>query len=158
MAFTSAPLPVHDAIVDKQGRPTQVFIDVYTDLTKDVDASPARLGTAVNKTGQTAALGVTPFNVGTLAGGLYRVSTNLRITQQATTSGSVGVNITCTKNGQTFTVTGATLGNTNGASRSDAVLVSIDGATPISYSTAYASVGAQPLKYDLDLVLEQVQA
>lgn len=158
MAFRSAALPINDAIVDDAGRPTRVFIDVYTALTQDVDDAPARLGTSVGQTAQTAAIGVTPFTVGTLAGGLYRVSANLRITQQATTSGSVGVNLTFTKDGQTFTVTGTTLGNTLGASRGDTWLVHIDGATPISYSTAYASVGGTPMEYDLDLVLEQVDA
>lgn len=158
MAFTTAPFPTKDAIVDRLGRATGPFIDWVTSLVGDVDSSPARL-VAVELPGQTAAIGTTPFNTGSLAEGLYRVSWTIRPTTPATTSSSLTVTIGYTRGAASCTVSGPALtSNAVNAPQSGSVLIHIDAASPVTYAVAYASVGATSLVYEVDFVLEQVDA
>jgi hypothetical protein len=125
-------------------------------LTDRVDSGGRRL-TVVGLTDQAAAIGTTAIPVGSLAGGLYRVSGYLRVTQAATTSSSVALTLQWTDGGVGCTAVGtAVTGNTTAATQSVSVLLKVDQASPISYSTSYASVGATVMKYGIDLVLEVV--
>ena len=56
-------------------------------------------------------------------------------------------------------LSGAALtGNTADTVQSETWLLSIDASTPVTYSTAYSSTGAQAMAYQLWLVVEQVDA
>jgi hypothetical protein len=129
-----------------------------TALTGDVDASPARIVTKT-VTAQVASIAATPFAVGALSPGLYRVEWRARITQAASVSSSLAVTfswvdgaVSCSK---TFP---ALTGNTTATADGDSVLIRIDQASPVSYSTTYASVGGTVMKYAADFVLTQVDA
>lgn len=158
MAFTTAPAPVHDPIADRAGRITKAWIDWFSQLTLDVDAAPARVKT-VTLTGQGASIGTTSIPAGSLAAGLYRVSWRARITQAATVSSSLTVTVGHTESSLSLTQSGAAMtGNTTTTVQSGDVLVRIDGASPVTYSTTYASAGATAMQYRLDVVLESVEA
>jgi hypothetical protein len=159
LSFNSAPFPVSDAIV-KEGswRPTKPFIEWVTALTSDVDASSARIVTKT-VTGQAASIASTPFAVGALSPGLYRVEFYARITQAASTSSSLSVTFSWVDGGiacsKTFT---ALTGNTTATADGDGLLIRVDQASPVSYSATYASVGGTVMKYRADFVLTQVDA
>jgi hypothetical protein len=158
MAFTTAPFPAQDAIVDRDRRPTRVFLDWTTALAGDVDASAARIST-VEVEDQSASIGATAIPVGALAAGYYRVTTFARIVRAATTSSSLIVAVQFTDAAVTCTHTGAAVtGNTTGTVQSLSWLVRIDQGTPVTYTTTYASVGGTSMQYDLAIIVEQVQA
>lgn len=158
MSFVSAPLNPKEDVVDARRKPTATFLEWTTALLADVDASPARLHT-VSVTGQNAAIGTTTIPTAALAAGLYRVSTYARILQAATTSSSLTVSIGFTESAINLSMSGAAMtGNTTGTVQSNVWLIRIDAASPITFSTAYASSGATVMIYRLDVVLEQVDA
>lgn len=159
MSFASAPFPVSDAIA-KEGslRPTKPFIEWVTALTGDVDASPARVVTKT-VTAQAASIASTPFAVGALSPGLYRIEFYARITQAASTSSSLTVTFSWVDGGISCSKTFAALtGNTTATVDGDGRLIRIDQASPVSYSTTYASVGGTVMQYRADFVLTQVDA
>lgn len=158
MPFTSAPLNVHEPMVDRQGRPSKTFIDWITALQTDVDQAPARLHRK-SLANQSASIGATALETQSLSAGLYRVSVYARVVTPATTSSSLIPTITftdetiaCSQSGDAMTSNSVT------APKSWTFLVRIDAASPISYSTTYASVGATAMVYDLEIVVEQVSA
>jgi hypothetical protein len=160
MAFQSAPFPTTDALVNraKGDIATKALIDWVTALVEDVDASPVRFS-PVQLTTQGASIGTTALPLGTLAEGLYRVTTYARITRAATTSSSLTVTISWTESAVALSLSGSAMtGNTTGTVQSTSYLVRIDQATPISYATTYASVGGTSMQYRLDVVVEQVYA
>jgi hypothetical protein len=159
MPFRSAPFPANDPVINlRTGKVLKVFMDWVSALVEDVDASPARLA-PVELTQQGAAIGTTAVPTGVLSAGLYRVSWRARITRPATTSSSLTVRIHTTESAVSVSESGAAItGNAVGTVASGSMLVRIDHATPISYSTTYASVGATSMQYRLDVVVEQVYA
>jgi hypothetical protein len=159
MPFTTAPFPTKDPLVNPNRKfvATQELIDWATNLAGDVDASPARLKT-VPLTQQSASIGTTTIPTGALGGGLYRVSWYARITTPGSVSSSLTITIGWTE-GVTLSASGAAMtGNTTGTVQSGSMLIRIDGSSPITYSTVYASAGATAMQYRLDVVLEQVEA
>lgn len=159
MAFTTAPFPADDPLVDRKTlTATQVFIDWVTALTTDVDASAARL-TSVTAETQSASIATTPFALGALASGLYRVTYFARITQAATTSSSLTPTVSFTHGGVSCSFSGTAMtGNTTSTVGTGSFLLSIDASSPVSYSTTYASVGGTVMKYLITFVVEQVEA
>jgi hypothetical protein len=159
MAFASAPFPAKDPIAQpRTGLVTDPWIEWLTALIGDVDASPARLQT-VTLTLQGASIGTTSIPFGALDTGLYRVSYYARITRAATTSSSLTVTLGWTEGGISLTSAGAAMtGNTTGTVQSGTLLIRIDAASPVSYATTYASVGATSMQYRLDVLLEQLDA
>ena len=124
----------------------------------EIDEKTARKAKA-NLSGQTASVGTTPFPLGSIAPGIWRISYTARITTPATTSSSLTVTITWTDGGVTMTQTGAAItGNTTATGQSGSVVIRVDASTPISYSTTYASVGGMPMAHALDLVCELLAA
>jgi hypothetical protein len=104
--------------------------------------------------GQSAAIPLTPIPMGTLADGLYRVSLYARITTAASVSSSLTPTLTWTDGGVPQTGSGAPLtGNTTATSGGFVVLIHSDANAPISYSTAYTSVGTT-MTYRLDIIVE----
>jgi len=161
MAYTTATLNTHEAMVDAKRRPSKTFIDWMTQLVADVDAAPARLQTA-SVSGQHASIGTTAIQTGSLATGLYRVTWYARVTTPATTgaaTSSLTVTLGWTDGGVTCTYSGAAMtGNTTGTVQSQTQMVNVAAASPITYATTYASNTAGQMVYKLTLVLEQVNA
>jgi len=125
------------------------------ELKDGIDLAARRVGAAVSLTAQEASIGTTAVSTPALVTGLYRVSWVLRVTQAASTSGSVALSVTTTADGVGTTQTGTALAtNTLGAALSGVFVVSVDVGTAISYATAYASVGATPFQYALGLNVE----
>jgi hypothetical protein len=111
----------------------------------------------VTLTQQGAPIGPTPLPIGNLQAGLYRVSWYLRITQAASSSSSVTVTIGWNDGGPLQLSGAPVTGNTTATVQSGMFFIHIT-AAPITYSTAYASVGATPMQYALLLALESVGA
>ena len=162
------PIPLHDPIAhpanDPKGKPnknpgylTNSWIKYFQSQTDTFSTAPVTLGTPVQLTAQSASVGATAFPVGSLSTGLYYVDYYARITTAATTSSSLTVTIGWTDGTYTQSGSGTAMtGNTTATNQSGRLMVNIDGATSITYSTAYVSVGATPMAYMLSLVLTKV--
>jgi hypothetical protein len=106
---------------------------------------------------QSAAIGATALTTG--AGGVYRISWMIRITQAASGSSAATVTIAYTDGGVNLTQSGAAVtGNTPTTVQSDMLLVRADAGTAVTYAVAYSSSGATPMQYTLSLAVEQVTA
>ncbi len=125
-------------------------------LVAAVNSAPGQLG-RVLLMAQQAAIALTSIPTSELNDGLYRISWYLQITQAATTSSSVTITVGWTARGvaQSFTAAAVT-GNTLTTYQPGDLFVRVDEGTAITYSTAYASVGATPMQYSLDVAVEQV--
>lgn len=133
---------------------TTPFQQWLLSLTQRIQASTGALN-VVTLTGQAASIGATSF--GTLPAGLYEVTWYARITQAATTSSSLTVTMGWTESGITLAKSfPAITGNTTGTVDSGTFMVRNDSNTLINYSTTYATVGATPMQFRIDLVLRQV--
>lgn len=118
----------------------------------------AQLLQTVALTGQSAAIGTTATDIGAISSGLYRVSWYARITQAATVNSSLTVTIGWTESATSQSSSGAALvGNTTVTGQSGSVLIQSDSVAPITYATAYVSVGATPMKYRLSVTVEALQ-
>mgnify|MGYP006264961413 CR=1 FL=1 len=155
----TAPFPAQDPIARKgDGLLSLPWLNWFTTLQQDVQQAPYQL-TSVTVTGQSAAIGATALPLGALASGLYRVSYLARITTPATTSSSLTVTLGFTNGGVTCTLAGAAMtSNTTTTVQSQTVLLQIDASTPLTYSTAYSSTGAQAMVYSLWVTAEEVEA
>ena len=90
---------------------------------------------------------------------MYRVTYTARVTTPATTSSSLTITISWTAGGVTQSIVGAAMtGNTTATLQTATMAPKIDQATPISYATTYVSVGATPMAYELDVILEVFSA
>lgn len=155
-----APVPFRTAVVtDVAARliPT-TWTRWFQSLKDAVDRAAQRVA-IVTLTGQAAALTTTALNTGLLTDGLYRVSWQARITQAATTSSSLTVTLGWTAGGVACSTSGAALtGNTPATVQSGAALVHADAGSVLTAATAYASVGATAMQYELTVIVEQVSA
>lgn len=157
MALTSAPLNANEPMVDEKRHPTKTFLQWVTSFTARVDTSPSRTKT-VDLAAQGAAIGTTAIGSPS-ATGLYRVSVYQRITTVAGVSSSLTTTIAWTESGVACSQAGAALtGNLTTTTGSFTLLIRADAATPISYSTAYASNAAGVMKYRISITLESVSA
>lgn len=127
----------------------QQIVDLFT-------ATPGVVGRA-SLTGQTASIGATNLNMGTLAAGLYRTSVSADVTQAATVSSSLAYALGWTYGGVARTFTGSTITNGTTASyQQDVVAMQVDASTNVTYSATYASSGATPMSFSLAATLEQL--
>lgn len=154
---TSAP--VNELGLD--GKPTPYLgSDYYLwlfALASRVQQSAGVLGTPTRLTAQSAAIGTTSLTLPALSGGLYRVSWYARITTPATVSSSLTVSIGYTESALSLSASGAAItGNTTATEQSGSVLIQTDPSAPITFSTAYATVGATGMAYRLSITCEQV--
>jgi hypothetical protein len=157
MPITTAPLNPNEPMVTQAGKPSKTFIDWVTSLLFSVNAAPARVDT-VDKSNQNASIGTTTIGTPT-ATGMYRVAVYQRITTAAGVSSSLTTTIAWTDGGVTCSLPGAALtGNTTTTVGTFTALVRADGATPVSFSTAYVSNAAGAMKYRLNITLERVAA
>jgi hypothetical protein len=158
-ALTSAPFPVRSPIVElSSGLASAPLIHWVTNLETLLNAAAPRLLTKT-VSAQQASITPTVLPTAALSAGLYRVSVYARITQAATTSSSLTVTIGWTDSVPQSKSFPALTGNTTTTVLTDPpLLIRIDGNSPILYSATYASVGATPMQYRLDVVLERVDA
>lgn len=153
----SNPRPmVEGPFVDRKGVLTNDGVDYLLSLGNDVNQTTRRL-TSVNLVLQQAAIGTTPIPLGALAGGLYRVTFYLRITQPGTVSSSAQVTLGWTDGGVVMSKTFANVnGNLTTSFDTDTILVENDQALALTYAIAYASAGATPMQFKLRIVIESV--
>lgn len=158
MSTNLSPPPLHTPIVDKLRLLTKTWNNYYLDRDQRIQAGSQLLQT-VTLTGQSASIGTTPFALGTVAAGLYRVSYHAKVTTAASTSSSLIVTVTYTRGGFTCTQSGsAIIGNTTSTVASNSFLLRADASTAISYSTTYLSVGGTAMSHELDLVIQAVDS
>ena len=100
---------------------------------------------------------MTALPLASIPAGIYRVSYYARITTPATVSSSLIVTISHTDRTIALTQSASAItGNTITTTQFGTLVLRVDRNSPVSYSTTYASVGATPMAYALDLAIEQV--
>jgi hypothetical protein len=158
-----APIPTDAPLLqlDLDGKPTPYlsadwYLWFFAQANR-VQQAPPVLGTPTSLTSQSASIGTTALTLPALSGGVYRVSWYARITTAATVSSSLTVTIGFTETAITLSTSGSAItGNTTTTTQSGSVLLQIDAASSLTYSTTYASVGATSMVYRLSLTCEQV--
>lgn len=112
---------------------------------------------AVTATAQSASILTTPFSLSTIPSGLYRINWYIRVTQAATTNSSLTLTFGWTETAQALTASGAAMtGNSVTTLQSGSAFFRSDVSSPITYAAAYASTGATPMIFRMDLVIELV--
>lgn len=164
MPFTS-PIPSETPIVDQArnkdtgklsftGFMSAAFVDWFLELVGRVNNSPEQYPT-VTLTAQQAAIATTPIPMPSVGAGLYRVSVYGKVTQAATVSSSLAATIGWTDGGNSCTAPiAAVTGNSLTTVLLGSAYVRSDRATALTYATGYASVGATPMQYSLDVQVE----
>lgn len=168
--MANIPMPLQDPIArprrtglkaserdENEGKLTEVWIPYLQSQNTIASTAIRQTSSPVALTGQTASIGVTSIPTSSLGSGLYRVSFYTRITTAAGVSSSLSIGIHWTDGGISCSLSSAALtGNTTSTVGTGTALISIDGASPVSYSTTYASVGAPVMAYSLSVVLEEM--
>ena len=157
MAQLFDPIPAGDKFVDKEGYLSDVAVQWLQGLTDVVETSPSSISPQ-GVTAQVASIGVTPIPVGSVNEGLYRLTFAAEVTTAASVSSSLTVTFGWTSLGIAKGVTsGAMTGNTTATTSSATYMFYSDAGAPITYATAYSSVGT-PMAYALRVILERVDA
>lgn len=105
---------------------------------------------ATGTTPEGAAIAATAL--GASIGGIYDVGWHLRITRAATTSSSVTVTAHYVQDGITLAQSGgAVTGNATTTVQGGILRVSSDVNSPITFSTAYVSVGGTSMQYKVEV-------
>lgn len=164
------PMPLNDPLVNKrkkglgpgeldpnEGKMAEVWIP-YMQSQSSITATAIRQNTSpVSLTAQTASIALTAIPTSSLASGLYRATYCVRVTTAAGTSSSISVSFHWTDGGVSCSLASTALtGNLTSTVGSGSALINIDAATPISYSSTYASVGAPVMAYALSITLEEM--
>lgn len=156
MPIALPPFPLtHDVIESARNLTmTKGYSSWFRDLAARVQGSPTSAASSVRLTAQEASIGLTPLvSAATVA--LYRVTWYARITRAADVSSSLQVSIVTTEGGVVVTQSGTAItGNTTATVQSGSVLVRCDPGVPLQYATTYATAGATPMLYSLDLFCE----
>jgi hypothetical protein len=158
MALVGSPMPSREPLIEQDRSINFRWLLWFQRLRQEQDSTPVVQTDVVALTAQTAAIGTTAIQAPSLSAGYYRVSTYARITTAAGVSGSVTVTIHYTSGGVSCSEPGTTVANATNVPQSDTFLIKVDGATPVSYSVAYASNPAATVAYELAVVLERVSA
>ena len=158
MAITRAALNPGEAIAEQKTlTPSFKFLVFMRGIREDLDLAPSGFN-PVEHTAQSASIATTSLPTdGDLSAGLYRVTYYARITTAAGVSSSLTVNFGWTDGAISQTHSGAAMtGNSNTTWQTDSILIYVDAATPISYSTTYASDAAGAMQYQLFVTLERM--
>ena len=160
------PAPVQDPICNPPtvgNKPNPLGLLITTSWLRFLNTLGALLNTAANRisfvglAGQNSALGGTPLLPTIANTGTYRLSYYMRVTTPAGVSSSLQITLAWTDGGVAQSFTGAALtSNTTLSFQTGTLLINADAATPISYSTAYASNAANVMRYSLTVTLEQI--
>jgi hypothetical protein len=157
MALNPLPMPIDTALVDQNGLiEFTVWVPYFVARDQQLAEASVTVVHPAPLTSQAAAIGATPLSVGS-SGGLYRVNVYARITQAATASSSLTPTFRWTEGvvAQSRTYTALT-GNTTTTILVDVFPLRIDANTALTYETAYASVGATPMQYSLEIAVERL--
>lgn len=159
MALTGPPFPSREPPIDAATGLFQLrWLTWLRGLREQVDLNPSRI-TTVSLANQNASIGTTAIPTSTLVAGLYQAQYFARVTTAAVTSSSLTVTFTATDDAQSYSLSGTAItGNTVDSTGTGTFLLSVDGASPVSYSTTYASNGAGQMVYKLEIVLTLVAA
>lgn len=154
MASNPEPIPTDDVVTTNRKLTTRWY-DWLLNLATLVVLTARRLpSSTVNLVAQNASL-VSTVLVAGQAQGRFRVTILLVTEQAATTNSGIGVTITFARNNQICTLTTPALINgAVGVCSSDSFLVDNDAAVAITYQTTYVSVGATPMLYGLEIIVE----
>ena len=171
MAVTGlVPMPLSDPMVTArnpnapvgkkdptEGLMTPEWVPFFTNQNQIVAQTPQKISPAVALTGQVASISLTAIPAGVLAAGQYQVSFHFRITTAATSSSSLLVTLSWTDGGIACSKASAAV-TTNTISTTDDAIheISVDQSTAVSYATTYASVGATPMAYKLNVNLTKL--
>lgn len=121
-----------------------------------VNRSAERL-TTKRLTGQEASIGATSLPLGSLSPGMYRVTWRFRVTRAATTNSSLLFTLGWTDANVVMSRSStAKTGNTTATEDNDTWVIRIDQASAVTYATTYASTGATPMQYELEIAVESV--
>ncbi len=152
-----AEVPFRVSLVDGANQFLARFWLRYFQSIVDVVNNAARKLVLTSLTAQTASIGATALDTGSLDPGVYRTSYTARVTTAATTSSSLTVTLGWTDGGVAQSQSGAAMtGNTTATAQNGTVLMHIDEATNITYATTYASSGATAMQYSLYVLAEQI--
>lgn len=144
---------------DSSGFITQTWLRFFSNQQAIISASPVRLN-SVPLVSQGASIGATDLSSGTISGGEYEIKVYARIVTPAAVSSSLLVSIDWVDKGVTCSEAFAAM-TTNTVTTvltGPSKTIRADPASPIRYSTVYASNPAGIMNYDLILVLLRVQA
>lgn len=122
-------------------------------------AGPLRLNTITSATVNDA-IGVTPITTGPIVTGMYRITAYATVMTVATTSSNLSATVFFTDNSvsKSATIFSGMNGNLTTTNASGTYTFRSDGgANPVSYSTTYASNGANEMAYQIVVILETLQ-
>lgn len=157
MAELTSQLLNEPLIMGDDGMMNPRWYIYFRDQNDQVNSTPQRVIAPVQLTVQDASIGTTPLPTDALAPGLYSVQYYARITTAAGVSSSLTVTISWTDGSVACSLSGAAMtGNTTGTVQTNTYLIKVDQASPISYSTTYASNPAGAMEYSLDIVLQAI--
>ena len=140
-------------------RAPRVWVQWFTQLFQVLGqtASVAANGAAIaSGTAQAASISATEIGATSYPSGTYRVNVSAQITQAATTSSSLTLQVDWTSNGAACSYSWPALtGNTlSTVLVQPALTILVDQSTQVTYRTTYASVGATPMQYQFRIVME----
>lgn len=149
--------PPPKEFIDEARQLTKVANAWLLTLTTQVSASATGVvGTPTALTGIGASVALTPI-IPAAPQGTFRVSVYARVTTVAGVSSSLIPAITTTDGGLITTQSGAALTtNSTTVPGSWVFIVACDAATPLSYSTTYASNAAGVMRHSLRFFVEQL--
>lgn len=169
-AFSNLPMPLTDPLIvlpkknlkpgqtdPNMGKMNEVWIPWFNNFTSSIQGIAKQVATPVSLTAQTDSVALTPIPSGTLAQGLYRATFFMKVNVAAGVSSSITVSFAFTRNSQACTFQSSPFaGNTSDTVGTGTAMMYIDQATPISYSTLYASNPANAMEYELSILLESL--
>ncbi len=161
---TIAAPPFTSDLSERGGTMTQTWADWFVlQVLKRLQqgalvlAHPVDAGGTTTARNQTASIAPTAFNLTSITAGIYRIGWVARVTTAAGTSSSLTVTVSYTRLGVGCTQTSvAVTSNATNLPGSGFFAIHSDGASPISYSTTYASVGVPVMNYELDVTCENI--
>ncbi len=135
------------------------WVNYFTQVVTVVNNQPVRLN-KIELITQSASIAATDLQLGSLTEGYYDVAFYARITQAATTSSSLQITVAWTESAVSLTKSSIPLVS-NTTVTTDVqfrCLIRADGATPVTFATTYASVGATPMVYRITAILSRLAA
>ena len=132
--------------------------ETFFRVVQDVLAMVSRQILSLTTTGLSASLGATALSIAKDTSTFYRVTARVRVSQAATVSGSATVTVRWTekRDGVASKQAVALASNVVGDQATLVAVIAPDTTVPVTIEVAYASSGATPLKYDLDVTLEDM--
>lgn len=151
------PPPGGPIVQPGTGAASRYWVQWWTDLRQMATDSPRVVVSPVALTGQGSSITTTSISPGQVAAGLYRFSYYMRLTTAASTSSSLITTLGWTDHGQALTVSGPGLtANLVTIPESYSIMMYSDALTPITYATAFLTVGITSAVYEFYAVLESV--